>query len=83
MGVNTSMLNAGLDASEREGLGARVVAAAGEVLEPEDVAEAVVEAMRREQFLILPHPGGARVLPAAREATTTGGSPACSVSRRT
>lgn len=56
MGVNTNMLNAGLDASEREGLGARVVAAAGEVLEPEDVAEAVVEAMRREQFLILPHP---------------------------
>jgi NAD(P)-dependent dehydrogenase (short-subunit alcohol dehydrogenase family) len=56
MGVNTNMLNAGLDASEREGLGARVVAATGEVLEPEDVAEVVVDAMREERFLILPHP---------------------------
>jgi len=56
MGVNTNMLNAGLDASEREGLGARVVAATGDVLEPEDVAGVVVDAMREEQFLILPHP---------------------------
>jgi NAD(P)-dependent dehydrogenase (short-subunit alcohol dehydrogenase family) len=56
MGVNTNMLNAGLDMSDREGLGARVVAAAGEVLEPEDVAQIVVEALRDERFLILPHP---------------------------
>jgi NAD(P)-dependent dehydrogenase (short-subunit alcohol dehydrogenase family) len=56
MGVNTNMLNSGLDTSDREGLGARVVAAAGEVLEPEDVALVVVEALRDERFLILPHP---------------------------
>jgi NAD(P)-dependent dehydrogenase (short-subunit alcohol dehydrogenase family) len=56
MGVNTNMLNAGLDMSDREGLGARVVAAAGEVLEPEDVAQIVIEALRDERFLILPHP---------------------------
>jgi NAD(P)-dependent dehydrogenase (short-subunit alcohol dehydrogenase family) len=56
MGVNTNMLNAGLDMTDREGLGARVVAATGEVLEPEDVADAVVEGLREERFLILPHP---------------------------
>jgi NAD(P)-dependent dehydrogenase (short-subunit alcohol dehydrogenase family) len=56
MGVNTNMLNAGLDTVEKEGLGARVVAAAGEVLEPEDVAQTVVEALREERFLVLPHP---------------------------
>ena len=56
MGVNTNMLNAGLDLADKQGLGARVVAAAGEVLEPEDVAQIVVEGLRAEQFLILPHP---------------------------
>jgi NAD(P)-dependent dehydrogenase (short-subunit alcohol dehydrogenase family) len=56
MGVDTAMLNAGLDAGEREGLGARVVAATGNVLQPEDVADTVVEALREERFLILPHP---------------------------
>jgi NAD(P)-dependent dehydrogenase (short-subunit alcohol dehydrogenase family) len=56
MGVNTAMLNAGLDAVDRQGVGARVVAAAGEVLEPQDVAAVVVDAMREERFLILPHP---------------------------
>jgi NAD(P)-dependent dehydrogenase (short-subunit alcohol dehydrogenase family) len=49
MGVRTAML-AG------DGLGERVVRRAGAVLEPEDVADAVVAAIDREQFLILPHP---------------------------
>jgi NAD(P)-dependent dehydrogenase (short-subunit alcohol dehydrogenase family) len=55
MGVDTAMLNAGLDAAEDEGVGARVVAATGEVLQPEEVAARVVEALREERFLILPH----------------------------
>jgi NAD(P)-dependent dehydrogenase (short-subunit alcohol dehydrogenase family) len=49
MGVRTAML-AG------DGLGERVVRGAGAVLEPEQVANAVVAAIDREQFLILPHP---------------------------
>jgi len=56
MGVNTALLQGGLDAAGSEGLGPRVVAAAGQVLEPEEVAEAVVEAVGAERFLILPHP---------------------------
>ena len=49
MGVRTAML-AG------EELSHRVVRGAGEVLEPQAVADAVVAAIDREQFLILPHP---------------------------
>jgi NAD(P)-dependent dehydrogenase (short-subunit alcohol dehydrogenase family) len=49
MGVRTAML-AG------EELSHRVVRSAGQVLEPEQVADAVVTAIDREQFLILPHP---------------------------
>ena len=56
MGVNTAMLNAGLSLEDSQGLGARVVAAAGRVLEPEDVADEVVRAIGEERFLILPHP---------------------------
>jgi NAD(P)-dependent dehydrogenase (short-subunit alcohol dehydrogenase family) len=56
MGVNTPLLNVGLEEDGIEGLGARVVAAAGDVLEPDEVAQAVVEGMRSERFLILPHP---------------------------
>jgi NAD(P)-dependent dehydrogenase (short-subunit alcohol dehydrogenase family) len=60
MGVNTNMLNTGLglsdDAAPGEGRqGARVVAAAGDILEPEDVADIVLEAVDEERFLILPH----------------------------
>ena len=56
-GVDTPLLRAGLDdPSGSEGLGAQVVAAAGELLSPEQVAGDVVEAMREERFLILPHP---------------------------
>jgi len=57
MGVNTNMLNAGLaSADEAERLGAEVVAGAGEVLEPETVAERVLEAVEAQRFLVLPHP---------------------------
>jgi NAD(P)-dependent dehydrogenase (short-subunit alcohol dehydrogenase family) len=56
MGVNTALLNAGLDMEDSHGVGARVVAATGAVLEPEDVADEVVRAIRDERFLILPHP---------------------------
>jgi NAD(P)-dependent dehydrogenase (short-subunit alcohol dehydrogenase family) len=51
MGVNTGMLNA-----DAAGLSADVVRTAGAVLEPDDVATVVVDAIREERFLILPHP---------------------------
>jgi NAD(P)-dependent dehydrogenase (short-subunit alcohol dehydrogenase family) len=53
-GVNTDMLRAG----DGPGAGAPsdVVRSAGRVLEPEEVAAVVYEAIQREQFLILPHP---------------------------
>lgn len=55
MGVNTPMLNAppgtGID-----NLGSDVVKAAGDVLEPEQVAEIVAQGIADERFLILPHP---------------------------
>jgi NAD(P)-dependent dehydrogenase (short-subunit alcohol dehydrogenase family) len=57
MGVDTAMLNAGLDAEDDVSqLGARVVAHAGEVLPPEEVADRVLEALEAEHFLVLPHP---------------------------
>jgi hypothetical protein len=56
MGVNTAMLNAGLALEGDEGLGTRIVAATGAVLEPEEVADVVVGALREERFLVLPHP---------------------------
>ena len=37
-------------------MAAGVVAAAGDMLEPEQVADVVVDALRAERFLILPHP---------------------------
>ena len=56
MGVNTDMLNGGLDAEDADvALGANVVAAAGEILEPEDVAAKVLAAIAAETFLVLPH----------------------------
>ena len=52
-GVNTDMLR-----GRRRGLGggAQVVRAAGVVLEPEEVADVVADAIADERFLILPHP---------------------------
>jgi NAD(P)-dependent dehydrogenase (short-subunit alcohol dehydrogenase family) len=52
-GVRTPMLLGGL---EEGNAAARAVSAAGELLEPEQVAEAVVEGLAAERFLILPHP---------------------------
>ncbi|HEX8931493.1 MAG TPA: SDR family oxidoreductase [Actinomycetota bacterium] len=52
-GVRTPMLLGGL---EQDDPAARAVAAAGELLEPEQVADAVVEGLAAERFLILPHP---------------------------
>jgi NAD(P)-dependent dehydrogenase (short-subunit alcohol dehydrogenase family) len=51
MGVNTAML-----AGDLNSVGVRVVRAASTVLEPEDVADIVVDGLREERFLILPHP---------------------------
>ena len=52
MGVNTPLLTGG-DEGEQA---AAVVSAAGAILEPEQVADDVVAALRDERFLILPHP---------------------------
>ncbi len=52
-GVRTPMLLGGLQEANPA---ARAVAAAGELLEPEQVADAVVEGLAAERFLILPHP---------------------------
>ncbi len=53
MGVDTPLLTDGLAAGSPA---AAAVAASGEVLTVEQVADAVVEALARETFLILPHP---------------------------
>lgn len=52
-GVRTPMLVGGVE--ERD-VSASAVLAAGGMIEPEDVAEAVVEGLAAERFLILPHP---------------------------
>ena len=54
MGVNTNMLNAG--AGDDGVTAGDVVRAAGMVVEPEQVADDVVAALREERFLVLPHP---------------------------
>jgi NAD(P)-dependent dehydrogenase (short-subunit alcohol dehydrogenase family) len=51
-GVRTPMLTEGLAAGDPSAL---AVAAAGPILEPEQVAEAVVAGLAAERFLILPH----------------------------
>ena len=57
MGVNTPLLDAGEDQGDGPGrTAAAVVRAAGAVLEPEQVADVVVEGLAAERFLILPHP---------------------------
>jgi NAD(P)-dependent dehydrogenase (short-subunit alcohol dehydrogenase family) len=56
MGVKTAMTTVPDDAPDDVRLATGVVAAAGEMLEPEQVADVVVEGLRDERFLILPHP---------------------------
>ena len=57
MGVNTPLLHGGDQGESPVGRQAsNVVQAAGAVLEPEQVADIVVEALSDERFLILPHP---------------------------
>lgn len=57
MGVNTPLMHSGEDSGDQQGRAASaVVAAAGQVLEPEDVADVVTDALREERFLVLPHP---------------------------
>ena len=56
MGVRTAMTQVADDTPEHLRLAADVVAAAGDMLEPEQVADVVVDGISSERFLILPHP---------------------------
>lgn len=57
MGVDTPLLNGGFDdGAGTASTAATVVRGAGTVLAPADVAEVVVDGLRDERFLILPHP---------------------------
>ncbi|MBI5103934.1 MAG: SDR family oxidoreductase [Solirubrobacterales bacterium] len=56
MGVDTPMLRQGEQEGGMAASASATVKAAGDVLQPEQVAGAVVQALRDERFLILPHP---------------------------
>lgn len=56
-GVRTPLLMSGLEAGDDA---ARAVQNAGEILEPDHVADVVIEGLDAERFLILPHPEVAR-----------------------
>jgi NAD(P)-dependent dehydrogenase (short-subunit alcohol dehydrogenase family) len=57
MGVNTQLLHSGEQSGDRLGeLATRAVTTAGDVLEPDVVADVVLAAIDEERFLILPHP---------------------------
>lgn len=55
MGVRTAMLE-GTGSGALEDLSSRAVRGAGTVLEPDDIAKVVSEAIEQERFLGLPHP---------------------------
>jgi NAD(P)-dependent dehydrogenase (short-subunit alcohol dehydrogenase family) len=55
MGVNTQLLQ-GEGSDQVAAVGSATVRIAGQILEPEDVAEVVHDAIVDERFLILPHP---------------------------
>jgi NAD(P)-dependent dehydrogenase (short-subunit alcohol dehydrogenase family) len=56
MGVQTPLLEAGLEAEGEGRAGVAITVTAGTVLSPDDVAAAVVGGIAAERFLILPHP---------------------------
>ena len=56
MGVETPLLRAGEQAGGDAAAATRAVVGAGAILQPEQVADAVIEGLRDERFLILPHP---------------------------
>jgi NAD(P)-dependent dehydrogenase (short-subunit alcohol dehydrogenase family) len=57
MGVNTDLLHAPKESSDPLArLATRAVTTAGDVLEPDEVADSVLAAIDEERFLILPHP---------------------------
>ncbi|HEX4704776.1 MAG TPA: SDR family NAD(P)-dependent oxidoreductase [Pseudonocardiaceae bacterium] len=53
MGVRTNMLMSGVESGNASAL---AVASSGEIIEPAEVADAVVAGLADERFLILPHP---------------------------
>jgi NAD(P)-dependent dehydrogenase (short-subunit alcohol dehydrogenase family) len=56
MAVRTKLLEDGLATAGEAGLGLRIATAAGRLLDPAEVADAVVAGIAEERFLILPHP---------------------------
>ena len=56
--VRTPMLDVAAEGSA----GMRSMEASGAILEPEEAAEAIVQGIREERFLILPHPEVARYM---------------------
>jgi NAD(P)-dependent dehydrogenase (short-subunit alcohol dehydrogenase family) len=56
MGVRTKLMEEGLATEGEAGLGLRITAVSGPVLDPAEVAESVVAGIGEERFLILPHP---------------------------